>query len=92
VQARATRDAGRAAVTGGDLDPFPRDEFPYKVLAGRLEARIRRGEFAPSGKLPSARALMAHYSVSMAVVIHARCELKERGLVYSAGPHGTFTA
>jgi DNA-binding transcriptional regulator YhcF (GntR family) len=75
----------------GDLDPFPRDQFPYLVLADRIEARIRRGEFGETGKLPSARELIGHYRVSLSVVTHARQELRRRGLIYSAGPHGTFT-
>jgi DNA-binding GntR family transcriptional regulator len=79
------------AVTGADLEPFPADEFPYQVVADRIEARIRRGEFGETGRLPSARELMAHYRVSLSVVSRARRELRERGLVYSAGPHGTFT-
>ncbi len=61
------------------------------MVAGRLEARIRRGEFGESGRLPSTRALMAHYGVKMGVVDHARAELKARGLVVSDGWRGTFT-
>jgi DNA-binding GntR family transcriptional regulator len=77
-------------VTDPDLAPFAADEWPYKIVADRLELRIRRGDFAPSGRLPSARQLMAHYEVSLSVVAHARRELKERALIRSAGPHGTF--
>jgi DNA-binding GntR family transcriptional regulator len=79
-------------VTPGDLDPFPVDEHEYLVVADRLAARIRDGEFAGSGRIPSARELMAHYGVGAAVVSHARRELKERGLIYSDGWRGTFTA
>jgi DNA-binding GntR family transcriptional regulator len=79
-------------MTDDDLAPFPADEFEYRVVADRLEARIHRGEFGETGKLPSARDLMAHYGVGAAVVSHARRELKERGLVYSDGWRGTFTA
>lgn len=79
-------------MTDGDRAPFPPDQFEYLVVADRLAARIRRGEFGESGKLPSARELMAHYGVGAGVVSHARRELKERGLVYSARWRGTFTA
>lgn len=78
--------------TNADTAAFPPDEFPYQVVADRLAARIHRGEFGETGRLPSARELMAHYGVTLSVVTHARSELKERGLVYSAGPHGTFVA
>ena len=79
-------------MTDGDRAPFPPDQFEYLVLASRLEARIYSGEFGETGKLPSARELMAHYGVGAGVVSHARRELKERGLVYSDGWHGTFVA
>jgi DNA-binding GntR family transcriptional regulator len=78
--------------TDADTAPFPPDQFEYLVVADRLAERIRRGEFGESGKLPGGRELMAHYGVGAAVVSHARRELKQRGLVYSDGWRGTFTA
>jgi hypothetical protein len=81
-----------ADLVAGALDtaPFPPGRYPYLVVADRLAERIRRYEFDETGKLPSARELMAHYGVSFWVIRHARQELADRGLVYSAGPHGTF--
>lgn len=79
-------------MTDADTAPFPPEQFEYLVVADRLAARIRNGEFGETGKLPSARELMAHYGVGAGVVSHARKELKARGLVYSDGWHGTFTA
>jgi hypothetical protein len=73
-----------------DLAPFPPGQPRYQVVAGRLADRIRRGEFGDDGKIPPAPELMAHYRVSFWVIGHARRELARRGLVYSAGPHGTF--
>lgn len=73
-----------------DLAPFPAGQRRAMVVAGRLEARIRRGEFGEGGKIPPARELMAHYGVSLWVVSHARRELIARGVAYSAGPHGTY--
>jgi DNA-binding GntR family transcriptional regulator len=74
----------------GDLAPFPLDEFPYRVVADRLAVRIRAGEFAPDGKLPSATRIAAHYGVGAAVARHARQELMSRGLAWFKPGFGTF--
>jgi DNA-binding transcriptional MocR family regulator len=64
----------------GDTGPFPAGQHEYLVVAGRLAARIRSGEFGESGRLPTARQLMAHYGVGIHVANHARRELMQRGL------------
>ena len=76
----------------GDLEPFPADEFEYKVVAERLAERIRRGEFAANGRLPSEPRLCEHYGVGLGVVRHARQELVQRGLIYVRQGWGTFIA
>jgi hypothetical protein len=81
----------KAAMTDDYAAPFPADQFTYLVLADRLEARIRRGEFSATGQLPTARELMAHYKVGSGSVRHAWAELKGRGLVYTRQGFGMFT-
>jgi DNA-binding GntR family transcriptional regulator len=78
-------------VTGDDTAPFPPDEFEYLVVAGRLAARIRRGEFS-DGRFPGRPEVARHYGVGSGVVRHAWDELKQRGLIYVVQGHGTFVA
>jgi hypothetical protein len=85
-----TEDEARAALKDPDRAPFPVDWHEYKVVAGRLAERIRRGDFSGSGRLPSTRDLMDHYQVGRYVVDHARRELAASGLVYAVPLRGTF--
>lgn len=91
---RAWRVTGTVPEDGewlDDMAPFPVDEWPYKVLADRLAARIKSGEFGEHGQLPTARELMRHYKVGSGAVRHAWIELKARGLVYTRQGFGIFT-
>jgi len=73
-----------------DRAPFPADEWPYIVLADRIEDRIRRGEFGEDGKLPSAAELAERYGVKASVIRHARQELGRRNLAVFRLGHGYF--
>lgn len=79
-------------MTDADTAPLAADEWPYLQIAGRLANRIRAGEFAPSGRIPSERDLADWYGVCKATIRHAKAELEQRGLIYSIRGEGTFTA
>jgi DNA-binding GntR family transcriptional regulator len=74
----------------GDLDPFPADRWPFDVVLERLAARIEQGEFSATGKLPTARELMRHYSVGTGTVKHVWNVLLEKGAVYYVHGRGYF--
>jgi GntR family transcriptional regulator len=82
-------------VTAGDRAPFALDQFLYLQVAERIAERIRGGEFAGDGRLPSEPELCEHYGVGTGVIRHARQELMRRGLIFvdpDNRGNGTFTA
>lgn len=77
-----------------DQEPIdPRGDYlVYLVVAGRIERRIRAGEFPPGTPLPSELALADWYGVSRASIRRAREELEERGLVHARPHKGTYVS
>ena len=78
------------AIGDDDRAPFPNDEWPYLVLADRLEDRIRRGEFGEDGQLPGADEIAERYGVKLGVIRHARQELVRRNLAVFRLGRGYF--
>jgi GntR family transcriptional regulator len=64
--------------------------FVYERMADHLEGRIRSGEFPPGSRLPGEVALRAEYVVSLSTVRSAMRLLRERGVVRTRAPLGTF--
>ena len=64
----------------------------YATIAGRVEARIRAGAWAPGDRLPPERDLCRDLSVSRATLRQALAELEQRGLVSRHQGRGTFVA
>ncbi len=62
----------------------------YATIAGRAEARIRAGEWAPGDRLPPERELCRDLNVSRATLRQALAELEQRGLVSRHQGRGTF--
>jgi GntR family transcriptional regulator len=62
----------------------------YATIAGRAEARIRAGEWAPGDRLPPERELCGDLGVSRATLRQALAELEQRGLVSRHQGRGTF--
>ncbi|MGC5017752.1 aminotransferase class I/II-fold pyridoxal phosphate-dependent enzyme [Micromonospora sp. DT47] len=59
------------------------------AISGSVETGIRTGALAAGAALPAVRALAAELAVSPATVARAYQELRQRGLVATAGRHGT---
>ncbi|MEU7170784.1 aminotransferase class I/II-fold pyridoxal phosphate-dependent enzyme [Micromonospora tulbaghiae] len=59
------------------------------AISASVESGIRTGDLAPGDALPAVRALAADLGVSPATVAKAYQELRQRGLVATAGRHGT---
>ena len=74
-----------------DTAPFPACEFPYMVLADRLEARIRRGEFGEYGQLAVQGPILLHRDL-VAFVIESRLSrwAGNRRQIVTASRHGTY--
>lgn len=72
----------------GDLAPFPADRWPYDVLVERLTARMERGEFSATGKIPTARELQQRYHVGPGTIRHVWQVLLERGLIVRENGRG----
>jgi GntR family transcriptional regulator len=64
----------------------------YEEVAADLAARIRAGEFPPRSRLPGEIALKEEYGRSLSTVRKAVGLLRERGLVRTRAPLGTFVA
>ena len=64
----------------------------HAIIAGRAEARIRTGEWAPGDQLPPERELCRDLAVSRATLRQALGELERRGLVTRHQGRGTFVA
>jgi DNA-binding transcriptional MocR family regulator len=59
------------------------------AISASVEGGIRSGALAPGDALPAVRALATGLAVSPATVARAYQELRQRGLVVTAGRHGT---
>ncbi|MEU2612052.1 aminotransferase class I/II-fold pyridoxal phosphate-dependent enzyme [Micromonospora sp. NPDC007271] len=59
------------------------------AISASVETGIRTGALAPGDALPAVRTLAAELRVSPATVAKAYQELRQRGLVVTAGRHGT---
>ena len=81
-------------ITMEDEDTAPIDprgyDTAYEVVAGRLERRIRAGEFLWHRPLPSEPALAEWYGVSRTTVRSAIDLLAGKGMVEKRRGKGTF--
>jgi len=71
-----------------DLDQSPTSR--YLQIAEDLRARIAKGEFGPSGRLPTTRDLSRRLGVNRNTVVAAYAKLQEWGVVRPHVGRGTF--
>lgn len=63
-------------------------QFKYSELEATLKKKIVTTGFAPTGKLPSVRALCKLQSLSKATLLHSLRRLEARGLIYAKPKSG----
>jgi GntR family transcriptional repressor for pyruvate dehydrogenase complex len=78
--------------TAAILAELPRTTGLSAMLAARLAAMIRAGEFGPGDRLPTEKQLVERFSVSRAVVREAIARLKTEGFVETRQGAGAFVA
>ena len=61
-----------------------------ELIAGDIENRIRAGEFGPGTRLPAGRVLAEEYGTSKVTIGRAIGVLRDRGLIRTVRPKGTF--
>ncbi|RZF02911.1 winged helix-turn-helix domain-containing protein [Streptomyces albidoflavus] len=61
----------------------------YVDIAETIRAAVRRGDYAPSGRLPIQEELAAQFDTSTATIHKATKLLKAEGVLYTAH-NGTF--
>jgi NAD(P)-dependent dehydrogenase (short-subunit alcohol dehydrogenase family) len=64
----------------------------HAITAGRIEERIRAGQWAPGDRLPPERALCRDLEVSRATLRQALGAVAQRGLITREQGRGTFVA
>lgn len=69
-----------------------RDLPIYRSIARGLAGRIRSGELAPGGRVPSERELASEVGISRMTARAALSLLEQRGLIERRGRSGTFVA
>jgi GntR family transcriptional regulator len=79
-------DDGHLVHDDGQLDPYSPVPL-YAQLAGRLRARIGRGDWR---RLPGEESLASEYQCSRDTVRRALGELRAEGLIVSTRGRGTF--
>ena len=77
---------------GGAAAPAGRVRPRYQEIEQELAARIRRGELAAGGLVPSERRLCEDFRVSTITARRALLELTRRGLIYRLPGMGSFVA
>jgi GntR family transcriptional regulator len=65
---------------------------PYRQLAGILQARIGRGDWAPGRRIASENDLVQQYGLARTTVRRAIAVLVEDGIVTVVPQRGTFVA
>lgn len=65
---------------------------PYRQLAGILQARIARGDWAPGRRMASETDLVQQYGLARTTVRRAIAVLVEDGVVVVVPQRGTFVA
>lgn len=62
----------------------------YREIADDLDARIRRGEYAPGTRLPTVPELCGLYDVSESTMTRVLAILRDRGLVTTVQGRGVY--
>jgi len=68
----------------------PEVRHRYQEIARRLQQEIARGDFQPSGKLPSERVLGERFGVQRNTVRQALSVLEQQGQIITEGKRGSF--